>query len=119
MCESVGGEFSTEGREVLEQESSQVTIFTKRQQVLLVQSINVWLGVLLDNSVGDDDRPSLVSSSNPVHGETTGKTGHGTEERLESFRKMMGDVILVDLDHSPPRMVLIGKLRLTTNTDDS
>ena len=97
MCESVGGEFSTEGREVLEQESSQVTIFTKRQQVLLVQSINVWLRVLLDNSVGDDDRPSLVGRSNPVHGETTRKTGHGTEETLESLGQMVRDIVLVNL----------------------
>ena len=97
MCESVGGEFSTEGREVLEQESSQVTIFTKRQQVLLVQSIDVRFRVLFDNSVGDDDRPPLVSSSNPVHGETTGQTCDRAEQTLEGLGQVVRDVVLVNL----------------------
>ena len=97
MGDRIWGELRTERREVLQQKCRQVTIFTKRQKVLLVQSVNNWVRVLLDDTVRNDDRPSLVGRSNPVHGETTGKTGHGTEETLESLGQMVRDIVLVNL----------------------
>lgn len=41
---------------MLHEERSQVTIFTEREQVLLVQSVDVTFGVVVDDTVGDNDR---------------------------------------------------------------
>ena len=119
MRKGVGGKLGPERREVLEKESGEVTIFTKRQQVLLVQGVNIGLRILLDDAIGDDDRPSLVSCTNPVHGETSGKTGDGPEERLESFGQMVRDVVFVDLNHRPPRAFFVVQFRFSADTDDA
>ena len=74
MCQSVRVELCTERREVLEHESREVTIFTEGEQVLLVQGVDIWFGVLFDNTVGYDDRATLVCCTDSVHGETTGQT---------------------------------------------
>ena len=83
-----------------------------------LECVDDWFAVFVDDTSRDDDRPPFVRCSDPVEGETTRKTGHGTEERLESFRKMMGDVILVDLDHSPPGALFVIYLSFTTDTND-
>lgn len=51
---------------MLEEQSRQVTILTKREQVLLMEGINVGLGVLLDDAVGDDDWTALVRSTDSI-----------------------------------------------------
>jgi len=66
MCDRVGRELRLKGGEVLEEQSCQVTIFTKRKQVLLMEGINVGLGVLLDDAVGDDDRTALIRSTDSI-----------------------------------------------------
>ncbi len=76
MRQGIRIELGAERREVLEHQSRKVTIFTEGEQVLLVQGVDVRLGVLFDDAVGNDDRTSLVCCTDTVHGETTGQTGH-------------------------------------------
>jgi hypothetical protein len=66
----VGNELEGHLREVLGHQCGQPTIFTKRQQVLLVQSVDVAITVLFDNGVGDNERLAFVCCSETVHGET-------------------------------------------------
>jgi len=66
MCDRIRNELGLERREVLEQERRQETIFTKREQVLLVKRIYVAFGVLVDDTVGNDDRPAFVRSTDTV-----------------------------------------------------
>ena len=97
MCDSILGELGPERGEVLEQECREVTIFTEREQVLLVQGIDKRLSVLLDDSVRDDDRATLVGSTDSVHRETPRQTRHGAEQALERLRQVVRDVVFVDL----------------------
>ena len=71
----VSDELSLEVREMLEQKCGQVTIFTKMQQILHVQSIYTILRVVLDELVRDEQRLVGVGSTKTVERETTGKTG--------------------------------------------
>lgn len=82
-------ELGLERREVLHHERRQETIFTEREQILLVQGVDVGLGVFLDDSVRDDDRPSFVGGTDAVEGETTGQARHGAEKTLECLGQMM------------------------------
>lgn len=97
MRDGIRSEFGSERGEVLQQESGQVTVFTERQQILLVQSVDIGFRVLLDNSIGDDDWSTLVSSSDSVHRETTGQTSDRAEQTLESLGQVVRNVVLVDL----------------------
>jgi len=45
---------------VLQKERRHETIFTKGEQVLLVQRVYVPFGILIDDMVGDDDRLAFV-----------------------------------------------------------
>ena len=94
MRDGVRSELRPERREMLEQQRRQETIFSERQQILLVQGIDVWLGIFFDNAVGDDDGATFVVGTDAVHGETTGKTSDGTEEGFEGFGQVVGDVVL-------------------------
>ena len=102
MTERMRVELGLEGREVLHNESRQETIFTEREQVLLVQGVHVRLGVLVDDTVRDDDGTSFVGGADAKEREATGQAGDGAEERFEGLRKMMREVVLVDLDHRRP-----------------
>lgn len=84
---------------MLHEERRQEPIFTEREQVLLMKCVDIRLGILVNDTVGDEDRTALVSSTNTVEGETSGKTGHGTEQTLKSLREVVGNVILVNLEH--------------------
>ena len=66
MCDCVGRELRPKGGDMLEEQSRQVTIFTEREQVLLMEGINVGLCVVLDDAVGDDDRTALIRSSDSI-----------------------------------------------------
>lgn len=121
--ESVGirDELVAHVREVLGHQCCQVSVFTKGQEILLVKSIDVAIRVLVNDLGGDDKRATLVSCSETVHAETvvrlsamrlarlykkrdlpSGKTSNGSEKRFERFGKMMGNIVFVDLNHSPP-----------------
>ena len=97
MCDGILSELGPERGEVFEQKCREVTIFTEREQVLLVQGIDKWFSLLLDDPVRDDDRATFVGSTDPVHRETSGQTRHGAEQALERLRQVVGDVVLVDL----------------------
>ena len=45
---------------MLQKERRHETIFTKGEQVLLVQRVYVPFGILIDDMVGDDDRLAFV-----------------------------------------------------------
>ena len=66
MRDRVGCELRLEGGEMFEEQGRQVTIFTEREQVLLMEGINVGLGVVLDDAVGDDNRTALIRSSDSI-----------------------------------------------------
>jgi hypothetical protein len=74
-----------ESREMLHKKSGQESIFSKREQILLVQGINVGFGILFDDPIGDDDWTTFVCGTNAVEGETTWQTGDGAEQALEGF----------------------------------
>lgn len=94
----IGLELGLERREVFHEERRQEPIFTKREQVFLVKCVDMGLCVIVDDTVGDENRTTLISSTNTVEGEASRETGHGTEQTLESFGKVVGDVVLVNLD---------------------
>ena len=48
--------------------SGQELIFSKREQILLVEGITVGFGILFDDPIGDDDGPTFVCSTNAVEG---------------------------------------------------
>lgn len=79
VSDGIRGEFHFESGEVLHDECRKITVLSKREQVLLVQSVHVWLRVLVNHSAGDDDRSSLVGCSDSVDTEAPGETRHRSE----------------------------------------
>lgn len=75
MRNGVGGKLHLERREVGHHESREISIFSEREQVLLVEGVHNVLGVVVDDAIGDDERSTLVGRSNTVERETTGETG--------------------------------------------
>jgi hypothetical protein len=82
-------------------------IFTEKEQILLVESIDVGMSILVDDTVRDVDGPTLVRGSDPIERETTWKTGDGTEQALESLRQVVWYVVFINLDDSPPRSFFV------------
>ncbi len=97
MGNSIGSKLGAKSREMLEHKSCQVTIFTQREQVLLVECVDIWFGVFFDDAVGDDNWPALVCRPNAIHGETTRQTSDRAKQRFESLRQMVRDVVFIDL----------------------
>jgi len=56
--------------EVLGHKGGKVTIFSKRQQVLLMQSIDIAIRVLINDLAGNDKRTALVRGAQTIHAET-------------------------------------------------
>jgi len=83
MRDRIRDELCLERREVLQKERRQETIFTKGEQVLLVQRVYVPFGVLVDDTVGDDDRSAFVRSTDTVEREASRKTRYRAEQTLE------------------------------------
>ena len=53
---------------MLHRKSGQESIFSKREQILLVEGINVGFGILFDVLFGNDDGTTFVCSTNAVEG---------------------------------------------------
>ena len=114
----VSNEFSLVSREVLEHESSQVSVFTKIQQILQVKRVDAVLRVVVDDLVRHEQWLVGVGRAESVHRETTGKTGDRPEERFESLGKVVRDEVLVDLRHCNDRLLRVGDRRFSADTDD-
>ena len=84
------------------------------QEILHVQRIDTVLGVVLDNLVADEERLVRIRGAETVERETTGQTGDGTEQTLESLGHVMRDEVFVDLHHRNEGLLRVGQLRLTT-----
>lgn len=97
MSNGVWRKLHLEGREVLHHERGEVTIFTEREQVLLVERVDIDLRVFVNDPGRNDDRPSLVGRTDSVDTETTGKTGDGSKETFERLGQVMRDVVFVNL----------------------
>lgn len=97
MSNGIGSELGFVRREMLDHERCQITIFTKREQVLFVKSIDVAFRIIINDAVGNNDRATLVSCSDPVKRETTRQTSDTAEQTLESLRQVMRDVVFVNL----------------------
>ena len=119
MRHRIGNELCLERGKVLHHERGQETIFTERKEVLLVQRVDVAFGVFVNDPVGNDDRTTLVGRADTIERETPRQTGDRTKERLERFREMVRDVVLVHLNHRPPRAFFVGELGFTTDTNDT
>jgi hypothetical protein len=89
MCNSIRSKLGLERWEMLHHQRRQEPIFTEGEQILLVESIDVGISILVDYTVRDDDGPTLVRSTDPIERETTWKTGDGTEQTLESLRQVV------------------------------
>jgi len=74
MRDRIRDEICVDRREVLQKEHRQETIFTKGEQVPLVQSVYVPFGELNGDTVGDDDRWSFASGTDTVERETSRRT---------------------------------------------
>lgn len=74
-------------------QSREVTIFTKKEQVFLVQGVDDVFGIMLhDVGIGQDWHPVILIALwclDSVHAETSGKTGDTTKNRLKGFGLMM------------------------------
>ena len=58
-----------ESQEMLHRKSCQESFFfSKREQILLVEGINVGFGILFDDPFGKDDGTTFVCSTNVVKG---------------------------------------------------
>lgn len=86
--------------EGLEHQGGEVTIFSEQEQVLLVQGVDNVLGVVLANVGVCQDRNPVTGLSlgrlDTVDTETSGKTSHTSEHRLESLGQVVGNVVLED-----------------------
>ena len=80
MCNRIWAELGFKSGGTLHQQCRQKSILSKREQILLVQRVDVGPSVFLDDAVGGDDRSTLVCSPNAVRRETTRQTGGRTEE---------------------------------------
>lgn len=74
IAQGVRGKLHLEGREVFHHQGRKVSILSKGEQVLFVKSVDVGFGIVVDNSLGDDDRSSFIRCPKSVQTETTGKT---------------------------------------------
>lgn len=119
MCNRIAAKLGLERREMLHQQRRQESILAQREQILLVQRVNIRLCVLVDDAVGDDDGPPLVRRPDTIQTETTGQASDGAEQTLKRLGQMVRDVVFVDLNHRPPRLVLVGDLCLATDTDNA
>lgn len=67
--------------------AGQESIFSKREQILLVDSgINVGFGILFDDSIGDDDGTTFVGSANAAE-EQPGKHVMQPNKLLKAFER--------------------------------
>lgn len=86
-------------RESLEHERREVSIFAEEEQVLRVQRVdNVFRVVFNDIRVGKNWDPVVLATLgglDAVHAETTGQTGHTTEDRLKSLSQVMRNKVPV------------------------
>lgn len=85
MSDSIWTELCLERREVFHQQRCQESILSEREQILLVQGVDIRLGVFVDDSVGDEDWATFIRSPNTIEGETTGETGYRAEQAFERF----------------------------------
>jgi len=121
--------FST--RESLQHQSRQIAILSEQQQILLVQSIDFIILIPRDDIRIGKDRHEIPLRSlwrfdayhqidrkgkHTIHTETPGQTSNTTEYRLERLRKVMRDIILKDLYHRHPTILLIRNLRFPTKS---
>jgi hypothetical protein len=87
-------------RERPQHERREVTIFSEKEEVLLVKRVDDVLRVVRDDvRVGEDRDPVPVAAFrgfDAVHRETTGETGYAAEHGLEGFGEVVGDVVLED-----------------------
>ena len=72
-------EFHFECREVLHHECRKISILAEGEQVLLVKCIDVTFGIFFNDPVGDNERATLVGSTDAVHAEAARQTSHRTE----------------------------------------
>ena len=63
-------EFVGHGWEMFGHEGSEVAILSERQQVLLMQCVDVAVGVFFDDLVGNNQGLALVGGSQAIHAET-------------------------------------------------
>lgn len=94
---SVRGEFHLVRREVLHHERGEVSIFSEREQILLVECVNIGFGVFVNDHRRDDNWPTFIGGSNSVDRETTGEARDGAEEGFKGFSEVMRDEVFVDL----------------------
>ena len=119
MRNSIRSKLGLESWEMLHHQRRQESIFTEREQILLVKSVDVGFSVLVDDTVRDDDGSTLVCGTDPIQRETTRKTGDRTEQTLESLRQVVRDIVFVHLDHCPPGSFFVQKLCFSTDADDA
>jgi hypothetical protein len=81
-----------------------------------MKSVDIANTVILDDTIRDNERLALIHSSKTVHCETSRQTSNTTEERFESLGEMMRDEVLVNLNHSPPSLLIVFQGGFTTNT---
>ena len=92
---------------VFQKTGCKVSIFSQVQQVLHVQRVHTDLRVCVDYILADKQRLSSFCGADAIHTETSRKTGDGAKERLESLGQIMGDVVLVYLDHGDHRALCV------------
>lgn len=69
----------------------------------------------MDDLVGYEEWLVRVGRAETVEGETTGKTGDGTEKGLESLGHVVRDEVFVDLHHGDDGPFRIGQRSFSTD----
>lgn len=63
----IANEFGLVSREMLEDQSRQISIFSQMKQVLKVQGVDAVLGIVMYDLIGDEERFVCVGGAETVH----------------------------------------------------
>ncbi|KAL0769411.1 hypothetical protein CaCOL14_008719 [Colletotrichum acutatum] len=103
----------------LEQQRRQVSILTEVEQVLHVQRVDTDGRVGLDDFATDKQGLAALGGADAVHGETAGQTGDTAKQTLKGLCQVVGNPVLVDLDHGDERGLCVGQRRLTAHGNEA
>ncbi len=96
----VGREGNLHVGKVFEHQRGQVSILAERQQILLVQRVDIIDRVVFNDLLVDEQRDRLVGRADAIHAKTAGQARHGAKQRFKRLCHVMRNEVLVNLKAS-------------------